>query len=304
MLIEGIKRRGRYLGLLAKDDPWLKVIGIAYGLLGFFILVRDEFWRPADPANWALVRFLPLNIFQWLLAGLFLALLWVFEASLRTTSALNEKLKQCNAPRTAEEERKFKAARALLPSNLDAVMEYAVASIRWLKSVREKAGLLDQGQYKTAVSVATAPRPDAVIDRLRDGVENLDDAASDYIGEILRKIQVQRSRVKWLEDYFATHMDQRSSRIGLVREVDQYTANSIEIAALARQLFSYARGESDNPPGPLDLVFLESTLRECGLDVHQDVNSWNILSTPYLGKPSPYHYIEPVPDGDLDRELF
>src|ERR1700744_5925403 len=56
-------------------------------------------------------------------------------------------------------ERKRRSARAMLPSTLDEIHNYALASIRWLENVREKAVLVEKGALgSNPVPVNVCPR--------------------------------------------------------------------------------------------------------------------------------------------------
>lgn len=219
-------RRWSYLESLWRERLWGRWFGLAYAGATAFVFVRDDFWRPANSSKWALVNLLPsLTIAWWLLGAALLIVVWLFEASFRLHKTLDDQNRAIKVQleqkpqRTPEQEGKYRAARAVLRATLDAVFDYVKASVWWLKDVREKAGLLEQGKYRTAVAVSTSPRPDAVVMQLRDGVEYLDPEIANYISEILRLIQVQRARISSLEDYFGNHVRQELSRAGLVRDL-------------------------------------------------------------------------------------
>jgi hypothetical protein len=183
--------------------------------------------------------------------------------------------------------RKARAARALLPATLMAVIRYAAVSVRWLESVKEKATFTEQGQYgNQSVSVNTWPRPDpGFIHELVQCVEYFDGAHSSYTSELLSQIQIQQARIAELHDYFADPPHHGRTRSGLRRDIHKFMADSVKIAALANQLFPYARRKSDAAPAPLDLAAMRSALYDCKLDDTKDAEVWNILTQPLMPEP-------------------
>ena len=298
MVASSSPSRVAYLQSLWRQGLWGQWVVAFYSAAGLFVFVRDDFWRPSDEEKWALINLIPsLTFSQWMAGALLIVLAWLFEASYRIQVQTGVMIASMQPKRSPAEERKYRATRATLPVTLDATFTYAKASIRWLGDIREKAGLLDAGQYSHAVAIASSPRPDtAMIAALGDSVEHLDADVGEYIRALLSKIQIHRARIMSLEEHFEMHASQRSTRVGVRQEVDQYIADSVELAALVRQLFPYARGASDGPIAPLDIYVLGATFRECQLEEIRDVEAWNILTTPYLrnpGEPPQYLYAPP-----------
>src|SRR5437764_1016879 len=102
-----------------------------------------------------------------------------------------------------EAARKRKGARVMLPATFVEVFAYALACIRWLESLREKAALAEKGALRGSIPVGTSPRPNtAITAQLRECVENFQGTSSDFIASLLFKLQIQYSRVASLQDYF------------------------------------------------------------------------------------------------------
>jgi hypothetical protein len=283
-----------YLRALWHQGLWGRWLGILYGAAGLLIFIRDDFWRPADETRWALINLIPgFTLSQWANGALIIVLVWLFEASHQIHSQASASLVAMQPKRSPAEERKFRATRATLPMTLNGTCSYILSSIGWLKSLREKARLADAGDYHHPVAVASVPRPDnALIAALGESVEHLDPEIGDYIRNILSRLQTHYARLSNLEDQFqAIGSSQRITRAGLATEVERYIAESVELFALVRQLFPYARAQNDGPIPPIDLMVLGATFRECELRETSDVEAWNILTTPYLRKPG-----DPPPD--------
>lgn len=183
-----------------------------------------------------------------------------------------------------EAEKKRNAYKATLPLALDALHLYVIHSIRWLKGVREKAGLLESGAYTSNVSVPTVPRPDnGMIGDLRNCVEHLDIEASRFVTKLLVRMQVQQARIADFADFLENNTIRRDKgRVGLGNNIDEYIADSVELAAYASRLYEYARSEAGTLDTTFNPLMLEQTLKSCQLDATTDTNAWNILSTPYL----------------------
>lgn len=212
-----------------------------------------------------------LNTWQTLIAGL-LALIGAFI----TVRALNRQARDAT-------ERKARALRAMLPSTLSAIDTYAIETIRWLKSVREKADLLDKGQYTNqAVAVASCPRPDtAAVRFLQDCVEHFNPDASRFVAKLLSKQQVHNSRIVDLRDYFENHPQYETKQIGLAKNIDEFIASAVDLAANAKQLFPYARFEIDTAPTAPDAQAAMAVFQQCHLQPHRDVEAWNVLTNRY-----------------------
>jgi hypothetical protein len=197
-----------------------------------------------------------------------------------TVRALNKQARE-------EAERKARAARSMLPATLSVVGDYSQSSIRWLKSIRQKAEYTEQGKYaaNSAIAVGTSPRPDSgMLASLKNCVETFEIENARFVAFLLNKIQVHHARVAGLQDYFENYPSFQVKRVGLSREIDVYIANSVEIVAMTNQLFPFARMDTDAAALLPDLPAFRSAFRDCHLDEARDVQAWNKLTNQFLEK--------------------
>ncbi|HTQ14387.1 MAG TPA: hypothetical protein VMH86_10975 [Rhizomicrobium sp.] len=179
--------------------------------------------------------------------------------------------------------RKRRAVRALLPSVINEVHQYAVSNVRWLNATLEKGRFVDtQVVPPGSIPVGTRPVPDlGMLLRLADAAEHLDDGAADFIRGLLSRIQVLYARTDSLQDYFDNYHSYSSKKVGVVREITRYTADSLETLAYAYRVFPYARFETDAAPTPPDFAAIAPTFRVTGMGEHQYPDVWNELTKRY-----------------------
>jgi hypothetical protein len=182
-----------------------------------------------------------------------------------------------------DSERKFRSARATIVITLVTAHDYAVACVRWLEGVRDKAQLAESGSAGPgAILVATAPRPDGkMIAELSECVERFPIPLSRSVAEFVSKIQVQHARIWDLYDYFTNYDRTNSNRVGLNRNIDGYIADSVEIVALGNGLLLYGRGQTESIAAPT-LAQITAAFHECGLQEIRNVGPWNAVTDPYL----------------------
>jgi len=212
-----------------------------------------------------------LNTWQTLIAG-GLALI----GAVITVRALNQQAREAT-------ERKARALRAMLPNTLSSIDGYAIESIRWLKGVREKANLLENGQYgNQSIAVVTCPRPDtAAVTFLQDCVEHFDADVSRFVASLLSKQQVHSSHIVNLHDYFVNYSLYELKQVGLGKNIDEFIASAVDLAANAKQLFPYARFETDDAPKAPDANIAMAVFHQCQLQPMRDVGAWNVLTNRY-----------------------
>jgi hypothetical protein len=206
---------------------------------------------------------------QTLIAGII-----AFIAAVMTVSDLRRQAREAA-------ERKARAARAMLPSTLDSLDNYALECIRWLKEVEPKAKAAESGLFgDSSIPVNQCPRPDTGMMRtLAECVANLDIAPARFIDDLLARLQVQHSRIASLYDYFKNH--QLYSVKQLIK-IEDHIANAVEISALARNAYPFARKQTEETPRGLDFAAVTQAFQACHLDASRDVYTWNILSNRYL----------------------
>jgi hypothetical protein len=193
-----------------------------------------------------------------------------------TVLALNRQTQQATL-------RKSRALRAMLPNTLSAIDAYAIETIRWLKSVREKAGLLERGQYgNQSIAVMSAPRMDnAAVTFLQDCVEHFDRGPSAFVAKLLSKQQVHNSRIMDLHDYFVHYPLYEVKQIGLQKNITEFIASAVDLAAYARQLYPYARLETEATPSVPNADVAMQAFYHCHLRPEQDTDAWNTLTNRY-----------------------
>lgn len=177
-------------------------------------------------------------------------------------------------------QRKSRALRAMLPNQLATIHNYSIETIRWLKNVREKSSLLESGQYgNQSISVPTSPRPDAAaITFLQDCVEHFDRGPSRFVAVLLSKVQVHQSRVTDLFDYLVNHPLYETKLVGLAKNIDEFIASAVDLDANAKQLYPYARFETESTPLAPDANAAMAAFHQCQLQPMRDTEAWNILT--------------------------
>jgi hypothetical protein len=67
-----------------------------------------------------------------------------------------------------------------------------------------------------------------------------------------------------------------------ILHTDRFIADAVEIAARARLLYPYARGQIEEPARQVDLAAVRQAFQACHLDAIGDVGAWNQLTDRYL----------------------
>lgn len=211
-----------------------------------------------------------LLAWQTLIAGLI-----ALGGAILTVLALNRQAREAA-------ERRARAARARLPAALDLLNNYALQCVRWLKDLKPKAEIASTGAYQRnqSIPVGTCPRPDGgMMDTFAECVAALDIAPARFIDDLLARLQVQHSRIASLADYFENHY---RHPVRQILNIEDYVANAIEIDALGRSAYPYARKQCDETPRGLDLGTVTQAFQACELDASSDAATWKILSDRYI----------------------
>ena len=83
--------RFRHLAALWREGLIARWIGLVYSLIGIYVFVRDEIWRPTDVSRWSVIAVVPhLSLSWWLFGGAILLAVWLFESSFRVTKRIRE----------------------------------------------------------------------------------------------------------------------------------------------------------------------------------------------------------------------
>ena len=95
--------RKAHLKTLWAEGLWGKWVGLAWFLLTAFPFARDEFWRPANESHWKLINLIPHWPLQtWANVTLGLLLVWVYEASYRSSAKDKARLSIYEVPSPIE----------------------------------------------------------------------------------------------------------------------------------------------------------------------------------------------------------
>lgn len=157
--------------------------------------------------------------------------------------------------------RKSRAARSVMPLALSAIVEYARntadVALRLLPYAR---GTYTRGSAseESMHNFAVPNLPQDIIITLKECIEFADDANADRIADLLGDLQVHISRL-------SGHINRLPSvsRDTIERDI----IDAAKIYASAGTLFNYARRETDDPPESVSLSEMQTSLRQCGIDV-------------------------------------
>jgi hypothetical protein len=95
--------RKSHLKSLWAEGLWGKWVGLAWFAATTFPFVRDEFWRPPDESRWKLINLVPhWSFLIWVTVTLALLLVWLYEASYRSSAKDRARLSIYEAPSPIE----------------------------------------------------------------------------------------------------------------------------------------------------------------------------------------------------------
>jgi len=97
--IRALHNRARHGFALCQEGLWGKGLGVLYALAALYDFIRDDLWRPKDPEKWAILKLMPhLSPAWWGAGALAVLCVWMFEASFRITTRLNETIASLRRP--------------------------------------------------------------------------------------------------------------------------------------------------------------------------------------------------------------
>jgi hypothetical protein len=174
--------------------------------------------------------------YQTIISG-FLAVM----GALVTVIVINKQIRQADRHETERRRRENFAARAMMPAALSELSEYSIACVRALLPLLPEA----PGQLVPAeLSVNAPPIPPEAVFTLRHAIQFGDDPVAENIADLIRKLQIQHSRIRNIRNWMST-----SARIIVRANILEFTLDALEIYARCAKLFAYARRETDNAPG-------------------------------------------------------
>ena len=85
--------RVRYIGILWKEGLVGKSVSAIYGVLNLYVFLRSEIWQPTNASRWFVGSMIPhFPLSWWLLGWAIIVIVWVFEASYRVKTKLQERI--------------------------------------------------------------------------------------------------------------------------------------------------------------------------------------------------------------------
>lgn len=172
--------------------------------------------------------------------------------------------RQIRAAKTSEIEarqRKFDAARAVLPLILSALSEYAIRCNKLLMAIHAtKAG---ENIPKQAAPSPPPPIPSGVIDDLRAIIEHSDEPFRGNVKRLIGQLQVQVARIGSMVTHLKAGYDDDHSITAL--NIETYMIDGADIYARCSALFDFARGTSDEVPGGPTRADIRTGLRQTGI---------------------------------------
>ena len=158
--------------------------------------------------------------------------------------------------------RQHSASRSMLPIALSAITEYIESIARDLRRIRAESG-----DHEVQIGSLTAwkppPIPDVQATMLTEVIESASDEIAEVLSELLRQLQVQTSRIRFLRTRAAA---QHHLSVHELKDNIRYAAR---IYALSASLFSYARRESDAAQSEITDKDKRAALRAFGFPSHE-----------------------------------
>jgi hypothetical protein len=192
------------------------------------------------------------------LAAAFVGGAYITEQIRVLNSQVNRQIEASQNLENARRQRKFAAARAVLPLTLSNLCEYASRCGAALKSM---LGHQLNEQIPNDIEIPDLPSlPRDVIDELRNVVEYGDEKISKSAATLIREIHAKTARLKtlWLEYRAPGH------HVTSVTSVERQVVGMASIYARAVALFDYARGETDEVPGDPKQHDISAALNQIG----------------------------------------
>lgn len=135
-----------------------------------------------------------------------------------------------------QDERKFAAARAVLPADLSSICEYAEKSAE----VTKMALLMLQGKMKPA-HLEVPSLSESVIKNMQKFVESSDERYGDLVHEMLSCYQVQKARLRNMIFHFNNRSAKTSTQVTTTSNIESTIDETISLYLLATNMFEFAR---------------------------------------------------------------
>jgi hypothetical protein len=196
-----------------------------------------------------------IDHWQTLIAGL-IAILAAFVGGL----FINRQISSAHIIEKERVERKFSAARAILPLTLSALSEYTQLCNSHLKTIlATKRG----DAIPLQATPTKAPTfPNGIIEDLRGIIEYSDKPIRTALVALVGKLQIQMSRLTTLERHLKEGPDNTNSIV--VTNIEDYILDAADIYARCAALFHFARGATEIAPGGPLRADMHSALNQTG----------------------------------------
>jgi hypothetical protein len=188
--------------------------------------------------------------YQTLIAG-FVAL----GGAALTVLAINKQIKSSQDQEDERRRRRNLAARAMMPAALSEICNYSERCMKILLPLLPAAG-----EHRVTGRIQSVPPvPTEALYTLRHSIEFGDDQVAEVIADLIRKIQIQHTRLVSTENRLS------SAQSVLRSNVLDYIVDALEVFARASKLFPYARRATDEPATATVKEDLELAARNCGI---------------------------------------
>lgn len=167
---------------------------------------------------------------------------WVIVQQIRSSEHGVEK--QIQAQReisVALTERKLLASRAVFPTDLSTVMDYAEESAKAIT----QGILYVRARAAAPPEITLTPLPDRVISNLQNLIEHLDKDSAIVVADLLGCYQIQYSRLSGVISDIRNPTVGLATRITTEQSFDGPILSTLELSARAELLFSFARRQVD-----------------------------------------------------------
>lgn len=188
---------------------------------------------------------------------------------------IREQIDQGKAEKGQDVAREIFAARAVLPTALSALSDYAVRCSRQLLDLLPEE-IMEQTVRKRLVEVP--PVPDGVIGAFQNAIRFAETEVGKALADLLGALQIQHSRLRGLvqDGVRADHVITRT-------EIGRRVLDAVELYAGLAATFDYARRRSDRVDLNLSKEQIETALRNCGIfddpTVDALIANWNLAGS-------------------------
>jgi hypothetical protein len=185
-----------------------------------------------------------------------------FAGAVLTVLVINKQIREASRQESERRRRQNLAARAMMPAALSEICFYSERCISLLRTL-----LPATGEHRVFGHFNEVPAvPAEALFTLRQSIEFGDDRVAEAIADLIRKIQIQHTRIIGTKSRLLSP-DETVLRTNLL----DYIVDALEVHARASNLFRYARRETEHAPAEPNSDNVKLSARNCGL--WDDINS-------------------------------